>query len=234
VLILLHPVGLDRHCWRLTALDTDGALDLPGHGARIGVPVSASLEAFADDVAAHVPGRFHVVGVSVGGMVAQHVALRYPDRVRSVVLACTTDHADAKVALERAAAVEEGAMAGVLESYLRRWFSADALERRDDEGVAYAQKRLLADDPTVIATMWRAIAGHDVASRFPKIRQPVTVLAGSAGVSTPPARMAELVQRLPNSRFEVVDGPHMLMLENPVGFTRAVLDHLNWAAGRGA
>jgi pimeloyl-ACP methyl ester carboxylesterase len=233
VLILLHPLGLDRHCWGLTALDTAGALDLPGHGDRIGVPVPSSVEAFADDIASQVSGSFDVVGVSVGGMVAQHLALRYPARIRSAVLACTTDRADARVALERAAAVEEGAMAGVLDSSLMRWFSTDALERLGDQGVAYARERLLTDDPAAIAATWRAIAGHDVASRLSAIRQPVTVLAGSADVSSPPVRMAQLQQRLPNSRFEVVRGPHMLMLENPAEFTRAILSHLEWVAGRG-
>lgn len=232
MLVLLHPLGLDRHCWQLTALETDGALDLPGHGTRIAVPVPFSIEALADDVAAHVSGSFDVVGVSLGGMVAQHLALRYPGRVRSAVLACTTYRADADVALDRAAAVEQGAMAGVLESSLTRWFSQSALDRPGHPGVTYARQRLLADDPAAVAATWRAIARHDVASHLSKIRQPVTVIAGSADVSSPPARMAELKQRLPDCRLEIVNGPHMLMLENPAEFTRAIMGHLEWVAGR--
>jgi 3-oxoadipate enol-lactonase len=231
-LVLLHPVGLDRHCWQLTGLNTAAALDLPGHGTRAGVAVPPSVAEFADDVAAEVTGSFDVVGVSLGGMVALYLALRYPERVRSAVLACTGARADPRVAFERGAAVEQGGMAGVLESTLTRWFSADALNNPGDAGVAYARDRLLADNPAAVAATWRAIASHDAESRLSDIRQPVTVLAGSADVSAPPARMAEWGRHLPNSRFEVITGPHMLMLENPTEFTRAIHAHLEWAAGR--
>jgi pimeloyl-ACP methyl ester carboxylesterase len=84
-LVLLHPVGLDGASFSFLGLPHAATPNLLGHGGR---PRSAgmTLEDVADDVAATVPGDLDVAGFSFGGMVAVQLALRHPERVRSLLV----------------------------------------------------------------------------------------------------------------------------------------------------
>jgi pimeloyl-ACP methyl ester carboxylesterase len=187
------------------------------------------MATLADEVAASYTGDLDVVGVSLGGMVGQHLALRHPDRVRSVVVACTGAAASPELMAERARAVEEGGMAAVLDATLQRWFTGGALGIRPEHpGVAYARRTLLALDPRSFADAWRAIGGHDLRDRLAGIRAQVTCLAGSADAALPLPGVQEIAGRVPASRLVVVDGPHMLQLECPAEFSEAVREHLRW------
>ena len=231
VVILLHPVGLDKECWRFAAIEQAVALDLPGHGdcpEILDAPLS--LQAIADDVCRRLSGPMDVVGLSMGGMVAMHLALRHPTRVRSLILACTSARPPAEVMLDRARAAEDSGMTGILASTLGRWFSPAALARVHDPCVEYARTRLLADDPRIFASYWRAMAGHDVESQLGNIRVPVTVIAGSVDASASVSSLQGVANKIATSRFEIVPGPHMLPLEEPERFATAVHDHFRWLA----
>src|SRR2546423_5053787 len=103
-------------------------------------------------------------------MVAQHVALRHPERFRSLLVACTGAAVEPGGMLERAAEVEARGIHGVLETTLERWFTPAALAAVPEHpGVAYARRTLLALDPGSFADGWRAIAGHDVRARLGEI-----------------------------------------------------------------
>lgn len=231
-LVLLHPVGLDRECWQFADIEDNIALDLPGHGKYDGeIVLPVSLEVIADDVCARIPGQFDILGLSMGGMVAMHVALRHPNRVRSMVLACTSAAPTAAVMLERARAVEAEGMEAVLAGTLVRWFSSRALADPNHAGVAYARSRLLAADSRAFALCWRAMAVHNVTDRLGNIHIPVTVIAGDADAASPAASLRAMADGLPLSRFEIVPGPHMLPLEEPRRFVDAVGRHQRWVAG---
>jgi pimeloyl-ACP methyl ester carboxylesterase len=131
--------------------------------------------------------------------------------------------------LARAAEVEAVGMAGVIEATLARWFTPAALATVDHAGVAYARRRLEADDPAVFAAFWRALAGHDARGRLGAVTVPVTVLGGWEDLATPVDRLLDLARRLPNSRTELLHGPHMLHLERPEAFAAAIGRHLAWA-----
>jgi pimeloyl-ACP methyl ester carboxylesterase len=110
-LVLLHPVGLDKECWRFAAIEGTVPLDLPGHGddpERLPRPLS--LQWLADDVCARVAGPLDVVGLSMGGMVAMHIALRHAHRIRSLILGCTSAKVQPQVMLDRATAAETKGM----------------------------------------------------------------------------------------------------------------------------
>jgi pimeloyl-ACP methyl ester carboxylesterase len=120
-------------------------------------------------------------------------------------------------------------MAPVLHSTLERWFTPATLAIRPEHPrVAYARRTLLALEPACFADGWRAVAGHDVRAQLPEIRVPVTCVAGTADAASSVARTQEIAERVPNSRFVVLDGPHMMHLERPLEFSAAVRDHLRW------
>lgn len=229
-IVLLTPIGLDRRCWE--AVDVpDGAIahEFPGFGDRPRTARQPTMSTLADDVAAAYSGPLDVVGVSLGGMVAQHLALRHSERTRSLLIACTGAATDRAVMTARAADVEAGGMAAVLGSTLERWFTPAMLARSPEPAaVAYARRTLLALDPGSFADGWRAMAGHDVRERLGQITAPVTCLAGSADAASSIARTADIAERVPTSRLVVLDGPHMMPLERPDEFSAALGEHLRW------
>lgn len=231
--LFLHPVGLDRDCVTWLDLPDLRAVTLPGHGERRRARPGLTLADAADEIVGHHTGRFHVVGASLGGMVAMHLALAHPDRVRSLVLACTTPRGDPHVMRSRADDTEARGSAGMLAETMARWFTAEALER-DPEAppIGYARERLLAMRAGALADTWRAIGEHDVVDRLGEIRVPVTCLAGRQDLSTPLAVMRDLAERLPDARLVELDAPHMAFLEKPREFSAAVADHLAWAQDR--
>jgi 3-oxoadipate enol-lactonase len=227
--VLLPPIGLDEHCWDWLDLPAGPVIRhvYPGFGRRPAGPRPADLDVWADEVAALGSGEpLDLAGVSMGSMVAQHTALRHPGRVRSLLLACTGGSADPGPALARAAAAA-GGMAGVLDETLRRWFTRGALEAQPAHpGVDYATRTLLDLDPASFAGGWRAIARHDVLSRLAAVTAPTTCIAASSDASAPVQRVQRLAEAIPGSRLEVLDGPHMIHLENPAAFSGALAAHL--------
>ncbi|WP_162606289.1 alpha/beta fold hydrolase [Jiangella asiatica] len=225
--LLLHSAGLDGRSARYLDLPaTVLGPTLPGHGRRGRPRPDLSLADMVDEVAGWLPEPAHVVGLSMGGMVAQQLALAHPDLVRSLVLACTTAGTPTQVLLDRAAATEADPRAETIRTTMRRWFTAAALSGEPAEPVAYARSCLETIDTTALAAVWRALAGHDVTDRLAEITVPTTCVAGRYDVSTPPDVVAALAAGLPDARLVQVDGPHLAMLEEPAAFRATVMEHL--------
>jgi 3-oxoadipate enol-lactonase len=228
-MLLLHPVGLDRGCWQFC--DLAGEMpDYPGHGGRP-APVDGKLGLgrVADEIADSYSEPLDVVGVSIGGAVAQYLAIRHPDRVRSLLVACTGPAGAPR--LDRAEETIRLGMAGTLDTTMRRWFTPAALAQPDHPGVAYARRRLLTDDPAGVAAIWAADRSLLTPEALATIEVPVTVLGGRQDQSATLPRITDLFQSMPGSRLEIISGPHLLPLERPREFSAAVRRHLDWADG---
>lgn len=229
-LLFLHPVGLNAGCAAWLSLPGLRSMTFPGHGNRLRARPGLTLRDMADEIVGWTSGPLDVAGASLGGMVALHLALDHPERVRSLVLACTTPRGDPAVHAERAAATEKRGSAGILEETLARWFTPAWLARAPSPPqLGYALTCLAGMDAGALADTWRAIAGHDVTARLGEITAPVTCIAGLRDVSTPPQVVAGLAERLPRSRLAELDAPHMAFLEQPGQFSELVRDHLTWA-----
>src|SRR5262245_56039558 len=130
---------MDGECWQfLDAKLLDGAVryNLLWHGGRERPPGELTIEAMADDVAAHLDEPADIVGVSMGGAVAQNIGFRHPDLVRSLVLAASAPGGgDGAGPRERARAVEELGMAGVLDNLIARWFTEEAIAVEGHPGI---------------------------------------------------------------------------------------------------
>ncbi len=241
-LVLLHPVGLDLTCWdgqvpefgrRFRVL----RVDLRGHGRSDVPPPPYTLQAFAADVAGLLSALqvapAHVVGLSLGGMVAQILALDHAAAVRSLVLADTNSTLPAEgrpAMVERGEAARRGGMASVLETTITRWFSEGFLE---SEVVARCRQRLLSDSVTGWAATWRAISELGTEPRLKEITVPTLVLTGEKDVAAPVARARAMAALIPGARLEILSGaPHMAPLEQPAAFNAAVIEFLRTAAGR--
>ncbi len=243
--VLIHPVGFDLTYWgdQIEALRSTHdvvAFDLPGHGRSAGGPADVTFGRLAAAVAGLVgqlgAGPAHVVGVSVGGMVAQTVALSYPHRVRSLTLAATAStfsDAGRAVLRARAEAIRTGGMAAVVRPFLDRWFTPETIAGRPDL-MDRITKTLLGDDPAVQTAMWTMIAGLDLADRLGEVDRPTLVLVGDRDPSTPPAMSVALAERVRGARLIVLPGAsHMVHLEQPDAVNAEVSAFLSRVDGGG-
>jgi 3-oxoadipate enol-lactonase len=128
-LVLVHALGLDRRMWRdtIAALPADRrviAYDLRGHGSAGEAPRVRGLRHFADDLHSLLDqlavDSVHLVGLSLGGAIAQVYALSRPERVGELTLVATVATPQPAF-LERGAAAQAGGMAGVLAATMTRW-----------------------------------------------------------------------------------------------------------------
>jgi len=224
--VLLTPVGLDAEFWPHPER-VGGAVfhTFPGFGGRPRAEAQPTMASLAAEVAA-LGDEFDLVGVSLGGMVAQTVAVEYPERVRSLMSCCTGASVNPEAMIGRAARTEAGGMESVLEETLTRWFTPEELARQASEGVDYARQTLLALDPGAFADAWRAMAGHDLTARLGEVQAITTCLAGEQDVVAPPARVRELASGIAGARLVSAPGPHMLPLERPEEFPRLLAEHL--------
>jgi len=233
--LLLHPVGLDLTWWepQVEALRSEFQvlrIDFRGHGkSEIAPPYT--LAGFAADAHALLGtlniGPVHVIGLSLGGMVAQLLALEYPTEVRSLVLSNTlcTLPAEARQAMRaRGEAAEQGGMAAAIEPTIERWFTRGFL---DSPLVARCRRHLLAQDVSAWASSWRAIADLDTLPRLGEIHVPTLVTTGDADVSTPVAAAQSIANRIPGAVLKIMPGaPHMAPYERPELFNPLALEFL--------
>jgi 3-oxoadipate enol-lactonase len=234
--LLLHPVGLDLTWWaaQVEALRPEFQvvrMDFRGHGRS---QIAAAPYTLAD-LAADAHGLLgalriepvHVIGLSLGGMVAQLLAIEHPGDVRSLVLSntlCTLAPEARQAMRARGQAAEQGGMAAVVQSTIERWFTRGFLE---SALVARCRQHLLAHDVNAWANTWRAIAELDTLPHLGKIHAPALVMTGDADVSTPVAAAQVIANAIPGAVLKVMAGaPHMAPYEKPEVFNPLVLEFL--------
>jgi len=226
-IVLVHSVGLDLTYWgaQIDALCNDHdvvAFDLPGHGSSPGQLADWTLDQAAEVLARVVRstggGGAHLVGLSVGGMISQALALAQPVLVRSLTLIDTAAaFADEGRAGMRARAkmAREGGMQAVLPSTLQRWFTPGTVARRPDL-IDRVTKTLLADDPLIHAAMWDMISAFDLVAQLHRVSCPTLILVGEHDPSSPPAAARVLEENIAGARMHVIpDASHMAPLEKP-------------------
>jgi 3-oxoadipate enol-lactonase len=229
-MLLIHAIGLDRRMWEevaiaLAAESTVFAYDLRGHGSSSHALPSESISRLADDAADVLESlgvdSVHVVGLSLGGAVAQELALRHPRLVGELTL-CATLCKGQLVARERAERAEQEGILPEIDSTLERWFTREFLAARPP-GVQYVRSQLAAMNVAAWAACWRALASVDTQSRLPTIAVPTRVVVGESDISTPVSTARTIAELIPNSTLEIVaSAPHMLSLERPADLVSAI------------
>ena len=205
--------------YRLTAFDNRGA-------GRTPMPEGpATVEAMADDAAGVLRGldipSAHVAGFSGGSIIAQELALRHPDLVRSLVLQSTWPVMDAYLEkwarfvrwLVDAAPSERDFLEGFfLSIYTPRAHNAGVVDQIIDEALAFPHKQSPEDTQRTLD----AFIGHDTSARLPQITAPTLVLAGGIDITSRPELCRAVAELIPGARFEVMqDESHQPLQEAP-------------------
>ncbi|MFV0372567.1 alpha/beta fold hydrolase [Microbacterium sp.] len=240
-IVLLHGVGLDATMWEPVirvmgdALGPVVAVDLPGHGTRPPLREPQSLASLAADVIDRIPpAPLHLVGFSLGALIAQHIARFSAARVAT--LACVssvcrrTPSEAANVASRLAAAGDD--FAGSVEASIARWFPpGTAVSSHDIEAT---RRVLLANDVESYLHAYAVFARGDreIAPALARIHAPTLAITGADDPGSTPEMSRRLADAIPNCRVEVVPGTrHMMPLEDPVTLVAAIATLLNEGKG---
>jgi 3-oxoadipate enol-lactonase/4-carboxymuconolactone decarboxylase len=203
--------------------------DLPGHGD------SPPAEGFTvDDLARAVldlvdEPYFAMGGISVGGAIAATAAIKAPERVRSLVLCCSSARfGEPGPWLGRAALVRGKGVTSLAPALATRWFSEGY-----DGG--WVLDMLGQVDSSSYAACCEALAAFDLRSRLPEIAAPTLVVAGADDPATPIEHALTLATGIPGALLSAVPGAaHLASVERADAVTPAIVRHLSSAPSRAA
>jgi 2-succinyl-6-hydroxy-2,4-cyclohexadiene-1-carboxylate synthase len=233
-LVLLHGFGGTHRAWDpvLPELDRERynplVPDLRGHGTKAGVrPIS--FDACVADALAAAPEEFVLCGYSLGGRVAQHVALQAPGRIARLVLVATS--AGIEDAEDRAARREEDERFATeleqmtIEEYADRWQAKPLFAGTPPAAAKWWRQDLLRNDPVALAAALRGIGAgvmEPLWGRLGTLTMPVTILVGSRDEKFV-AWADRYREVLPQAEVIVVDGAgHGLPREAPRAVAAAI------------
>ena len=209
------------------------AYDTRGHGQSAAPKGPYTLEALADDLFFLLKelgvSKPHYCGLSMGGMLGQTAALKYPGIFRTMTLADTTSRYPAEawpLWQGRIKIAEEQGMAPLVQPTLERWFTEGF--RKSNPAPVAAIAKLIASTPVAgYIGCCHAIPKINLTARLKEIRSPMLVLCGDKDPGTPPAMAEEIHASAPGSKLVMIPGAaHLSNLENPAAFTKALREFL--------
>lgn len=195
--------------------------DKRGHGLSSQPPAPYSMGALVNDTEQlldHLNVRDCLfVGLSIGGMIAQGLAVKRMDLIRAMVLSNTGTKIGTKgVWDERIAQVNEEGIASLADAVMTRWFSEEFRAKPELE----LWYNMLERTPAVgYAGCSAAISGSDFYTTTASLRLPTLGIAGSEDGSTPPDLVREMVDLIPGSQFQLIRGAgHLPCVEKPAEY----------------
>jgi 3-oxoadipate enol-lactonase/4-carboxymuconolactone decarboxylase len=229
--LFLHSIGTDLHVFdpQAAALARTRRvirMDLRGHGLSGTISGPASMSDLARDAVALLDAlgvrQAHVVGLSIGGRIAQQIAAEAPDRVASLVLMDTAaEFPPPEGWQQRIDVVTAQGMQGLVDVVMPRWVVDASLA--SSRGL---RRMLLSTDPEGYAAAAAALRDARASHVAGRIACPTTVIVGERDIATPLAAAEALRDMIPGAKLVVVpEAAHIPTLEREVPVTAALLDH---------
>ncbi len=239
---LSHSLSCDLTLWdelaaMLAPSFTVLRYDTRGHGGTgPGNPAPESACSFAQ-LTADLTGLLdalsiqgtHFVGLSMGGMIGQHLALSASQRLNKLVIASSTSRIPPESSSlwdERIRLAREQGCAALVAGTLGRWLTPEFRAARPD--MAQRIGKLIAATPVAgYAGCAEAIRHLDITAQIGAIRAPTLVIVGEQDPGTPPAMSAAIAAAIPGARLEtILSASHLCCIEQPEIFNRLVADFL--------
>jgi len=239
-ILFLHGIGGDAECCRPHFGRSHRAIawNMPGYGGTALLP-QTNFPALADAVAqlldARGIARVHLVGHSLGGMIAQEFALRHPGSLASLTLSGTSaafgrpdSNFQSDFIRQRLAPLEAGQAMAELAAGL---VSGLIGPTPDPDGMAIALASMSRVPPETYRAALQCLVAFDRRDALPRIAAPTLLMAGSADTVAPPAMMERMAAKIPVAHFVTISGAgHLANLEQPATFNRVLEEFLSGVA----
>lgn len=231
--LFLNSLGTDLRLWdeilpmlgsrRIIRMDTRG------HGLSDAPDTGYTLDALVEDTVAVVrhlrPAKLTVVGVSLGGMIAQALALALPEYVERLILSNTaTRMGNSTLWRQRIEAVRIGGLEGIADAILDRWFASS----HSTQSPIQFWRNMLARTPKAgYIGCCATLAEADLSEMAPAISCPSLVIGGSEDGASPPEIVRALASTIPNAEYHEIKGAgHLPMAEAPNEFAALINDFM--------
>ncbi|CAH1651832.1 MULTISPECIES: 3-oxoadipate enol-lactonase [unclassified Chelatococcus] len=233
VLVLVNSLGTDARIWEaVTARLQDRyriiVYDKRGHGLSDAPERDYSLDDHIGDLSGLLDHlgveRFTLAGVSVGGLIAQGMALRHPYRITGVVLCDTAARIGAEAMWnERITLVRSGGMQALGDAVMMRWFTERYRQERPVE-IAGWRNMFLRTPAAGYAGTCATLRDTDLREQVGSIAVPTLMLVGADDVSTPAELVRDTAALIPGARFSVIENAgHIPAIEQP----RVLAEHIS-------
>ena len=208
--------------------------DTRGHGGTDAPAGAYTLSQLADDARALLKAlgiaRTHWIGLSMGGMIGQTLALASPTLFLSLSLCDTSSRVPAEMKsawADRIKTAETQGMEPLVEPTIGRWFTAPFRERHQDV-VEPVRKMIRNTKPQGYAGCCHAIAALDLTDRLPSIKIPTVVIVGEEDQGTPVAASQAIQSRIAGAELHILkSAAHLSNLEQPEAFNGALTSFLS-------
>jgi 3-oxoadipate enol-lactonase len=238
-LVFANSLGSDFRIWQEVApafLDRFRVIlyDERGHGLSDAPPGPYSMDDHADDLLALLDAlrvsRAAIVGLSVGGMIAQRIAAREPGRVSALVLCCTAVRiGTAESWAERIAIVEKHGIEAIAEAILARWFAPAFRETRASEYAGWRNMLVRTPVPGYVGTC-ATVRDADLTEDAGRIVAPTLCVAGEQDGSTPADLVQQTAALIPGAAFRIIErAGHIPCIERPRELAAIIQAHLKEA-----
>ena len=235
---LIHGVGSSLESWNDVVDELGGAFrilrhDLRGLGESTKVKGRYELEDFVDDLVAlldHLKiDACHVVGHSLGGLVAQGIAISHPERVNKLLLSATVagrNEEERTRVIKCLRTVENGMAGDHFRKSLDRWFTPEFIAAHP-ERIAALEKQNMSNDPECYAAAYRVLAETDLADDLHRIKAETLVSTGEFDIGSNPRMAALMHEKIAGSQLMVLPGlRHSLLAEAPEIVAAQIRDFL--------
>jgi 3-oxoadipate enol-lactonase len=237
-LMLSHSLATDLTLWdgNLAALAPHFRVlrfDARGHGRSSAPDMPYDFAMLAADVLGMMDAldveHAHFCGISMGGMIAQHVALAAPKRIDKLVLVSTTSGYPPEareVWADRIAAIRANGIEPLVAPTLERWFTPP-YRAAHPEVMERIGNLIRATPAAGYIGSGQALATLDMTAKLSALRCPTLVIAGADDAGTPPAMGRTIAEQVPCARFELIpSASHLCNVEQAAAFNRQMFGFL--------
>ena len=238
-LILIHGLNGDLTGWVLVMPELSKhyrtmALDVRGHGGTSKPDQPYSIKGFSEDLYGFMNhlkiAKAHILGLSMGGAIAQQFALDHPEKIRSLVLVSTFSYVDENVhrAFTRLRqTLKDRGYPAFFDEVIKLAFTSQYIAANPGPLAQLKEKRIRVNSPVAIGRATDACMAFNLKNEIAQISLPTLIVSGKEDFFTP-IHLAEQIHRsIRDSEWKVLEGVgHNLYLEKPGQLTRMALDFL--------